>query len=82
MSKEGGVPVVVEKWAGVAPRVGMLRGGRDGLGDRRVGWWGEEFTAKVLEQAGASRCVRQPAPPTAGAIQHGPDQLEAGALAG
>lgn len=80
-------------WLGVASRwwwksgrawlqVGMLCGGRDGLGVGLVGGWVEKVTAEVLEQPGRGRGGGQPAPAAARAVQDGPDELEARPLAG
>jgi hypothetical protein len=61
----------------------MLRGSGDGLVDRLlVGRWVQELAAQVLQQAQRSGVMVSPRQPAAGPVKHGPDQRQAGALAG
>ena len=67
----------------------MLRGRWDGLGLGRLGGagteltgWFKELVAEVLQLADGRRCLGEAAPTAAGPIEHGPDQRQAGGLAG
>jgi hypothetical protein len=67
----------------------MLRGRCDGLGLGCLGGagteltgWFKELVAEVLQLADGRRCLGEAAPTAAGPIEHGPDQRQAGGLAG
>jgi hypothetical protein len=67
----------------------MLPGRCDGFGLGRLGGacteltgWFKELVAQVLQLADGRRCLGDAAPTAAGPIEHGPDQRQAGGLAG